>query len=450
MRGSEQSDTLSKRRGPIVDPRGVKGGANGRSSGAERPRGAGPLLVFTLLVLAALAVVPFALLRPRESSYRLLSWSAAPVTRATIAERVQSPGTVVPQDSQEVLARVDGTLDALSVREGDDVTRGQLLGRLSSPALEQARQDAREALQAAVDKRARARLDGAARRAEARSRLAAAESEVASAQTALRRAEALYAVGGESRVNVETLGNKLAAARRELNEAGRAARLAEATARLDEQGAAQALASARATLSRAEAALGRAAKRAPIAGRVVEIAARGGQDVARGGKLLTITSLQGLNIEGQVDEAAAARVNIGQTVRVSIADARFSSRVRAVAAQAVKGQNGSSVKIEVRPDDPPPKLLPGASATLDILVGERFEVPTLPRGQFLSTGDERLAYVLVGPERAERREVTFGASDAERIEVMHGLTVGERVIVGSYEAFKDKPSIQVVPSGELQ
>lgn len=96
----------------------------------------------------------------------------------------------------------------------------------------------------------------------------------------------------------------------------------------------------------------------------------------------------------------------------------------------------------------PAGLRLGSSASVEVQVADHTGVLILPRAAFLSTGGEALAYVLSG-DRAERREVSFGAQNDTQVEVVSGLQAGERVITSSYEAFKDQPSIQAPPGGEI-
>ena len=75
----------------------------------------------------------------------------------------------------------------------------------------------------------------------------------------------------------------------------------------------------------------------------------------------------------------------------------------------------------------------------------------LPRGAFITTGGERVAFVVSQDGlKAKRLEVTFGASNADLIEVTGGLKDGDRVITSSVEAFKDRTEIEVSKDGEIK
>jgi HlyD family secretion protein len=119
----------------------------------------------------------------------------------------------------------------------------------------------------------------------------------------------------------------------------------------------------------------------------------------------------------------------------------------AAQAQAAEG-GGATVPVVLNFDAVRPGLRIGASAGVEIVVGRR-EGAYLPRGPYLTTGGERLAYVVSGDE-ALRQTVVFGLIDGDRVEVRDGLTAGQRVVTSSYEAFKDREAVRLAPEGEIE
>ena len=447
---------LSKHNKPIITTKrpissATKSSATQPAVRAERPRSPYPMIAFTLIVLLALVIVPFMILRPQTSVYRLLSWTGATVTTRTISQTVTSSGVVVAQDTHEVSARSAGTLDSLEVREGDDVRVGQIIARLNAPDLEKSRRDAQTALTAAQTTAERTALEDSGAVQKARSALEGARQAVQPLETAWRDATALYKLGGETRRTVDAALQKLEDARRSLDVSQAAVRGAENLQTLNARTNARAVSAARGDLARAIENGGRAVMRSPISGRVVSVDGRVGQELRGGDRVATVTSLDRLRVDGLVDESSAANVKAGQSVRVTIDDAPYRGQVSRVASQVVKGERASTVKVEVTLLTRPQSLLPNTSANLEITVGTRKNVPSLPRGAYLSTGGELLVYALSADGRnATRRQARFGASDAEYIEILGGLQPGERIVISSYEAFKDQPQIEIAASGEIK
>ena len=284
-----------------------------------------------------------------------------------------------------------------------------------------------------------------------RDALATAQQAVSPLETAWRDAAALYKIGGESKRTVDAALQKLQDARRAVDAARAAVRARETLQTLNARAAALAVGVAQEQYERAAQDEDRAIVRAPIGGRVVSIDGRVGQQLRGGDRVATVTSLDRLRVDGLVDESSTASVKAGQPVRVTIDDAPYRGQISRVASQVTKGERGSNLKVAVELLTRPKTLLPNTSANLEITVGTRLNVASLPRGAYLTTGGELLVYVLSADgQRAERRQVRFGASDASNIEILSGLQPGERVVTSSYEAFKDQPMIEIAASGEIK
>ena len=445
-------------RGSLIGGGGIIG-AQGKLK-AERKRSQWPLLGFTLAVLTALVVVPFLILRPQESVYVVRQFTAASVTRGTIEETVSSPGTIVPKDVIDVISKA-ATVQTLKVKEGDDVFTGQELATLVSPDLEKAARDAKNALTGAEDDLAQARLQAVQSKRDAGAKLNDARADVADLERALVQAKELFSLGAEAKVGVDAARDKLTLAGREISSLERGLTDARASGELKVSAAERAFKNAGDDLKRAEANLENLVVKAPFAGRVIGLNMRAGQDVPISATLLTLADISQLIVEGNVDATSAGRVQPGQAVRVTVGDKPIVGKVIHVASQAVTGSNGATVKVEVRlfpkpemdarGNTLPSPIRPNSGAGLEITVGRKKDVPTLPRGAFITTGGERIAFVVSSDgAKAKRSEVTFGASNADLIEITSGLKDGDRVITSSVEAFKDRTEIEVSKGGEIK
>ena len=327
---------------------------------------------------------------------------------------------------------------------------GVLLARLNSPSLEGALETARASLRESQDALVQAELTAQGNLAERTADLRAAERKILPLERELGNTRELYAAGGVARIELEKLEDSLDNAQSEVVEARTALER-------DRRSGVEMLTSLKRRVQTAVQRLREAREQAAgaslksnLTGVVLEVKANAGDTVKAGELLFTVADTRRMRIEANVDETTAARVQVGQAVVLQIGQSTYPAEVSQVSPQAVTGQNGSSVPIRVRFSGPPPRLRPNISATLEITVGLKKEVLTLPRAPFLSSGGERLIYVLVSPDRAERREIRFGATSAERIEVIEGLSEGERVLTSSMEAYKDQPKIAVSPTGQLQ
>ena len=363
-------------------------------------------------------------------------------------------GTLGSGDVRPVSAATEGTVLQLLVQPGQEVRRGQALLRLSSPVLDTARLRARDALLTAQTTQRSALRTAQSALNDAQRAEKAAATALPTLRLAFQSARSLYALGGVSRLDLETAKLKVQDSERALQDAGGKTGDAAAAVQDARAGGEQRLQVARDDLKQAESALSDLTLKAPITGRVSDLNLKVGQRLTLGTVALNVASLQDVSVALQLGETLAGRVREGQPAQITVGGQTYPGEIRRVAAQASTsgGQSGGAssptVQAEAAFQKLPSGLRLGSSASVEVKVATHPGVPTLPRAAFLSTGGEALAYVLSG-DRAERREVSYGAQNDTRVEVRSGLKVGDRVIVSSYESFKDQLSIQAPRSGEL-
>lgn len=222
----------------------------------------------------------------------------------------------------DVAAVQAGRLDELWVNEGDWVVRGQLLARLQTDTLTARYHEALAA------------------RDQVRQRVVAAhalvtlrDSEVQAAQAAVAQREAELLAARQRLSRTESLAERGAASRQELDDdrarvrttdAARLAALAHvqsavaavAAAQADVAGAQAAVAAAEATLARASTDLADAELRAPRDGRVQFVLAQPGEVVAAGGRVISLIDLTDVYMTFFLPEAVAGRMALGSDVRL--------------------------------------------------------------------------------------------------------------------------------------
>lgn len=421
-----------------------------RPKGEKRRRGL-PMVLFVVGTLAVLVAVPFFLLRPRADVYLLRSYETATVAAGTLLEYERGTGTLVPRLRRSLLAPGEGVLAEWRVAEGDSVREGDSLGSLRSPDLqdevsaqEQALEDARRALETLV-------LEQAVAVREAADTRLTLQGTLTEATRTLSTTQRLFDIGAASAAELEAAQAAEEAARQAVENAeANEATTAESRA-LAQRGAEAAIERAERALAAAREQAAALTLRAPITGRVLELPVAVGDSVEDGALLVTLASPNDLRVEASLDEAAARAVGAGQRANITVAGQTFKGSVTQVAAQAQAGTEGgaATVPVVLTFDRVPRGLRIGASTAVEIEVGRRENALYLPRGPYLTTGGERLAYVVTG-EEALRQTVLFGLIDGERVEVVDGLSEGQRVVVSSYEAFIDRETVNLAPEGEIQ
>jgi len=253
------------------------------------------------LLMIALGIAGFLLLKatrpePAEVSATERSWlvqvQKVNPTRATPVLPLY--GEVVAPDLQTITATLAGRIDRLPVREGKQVSEGDLLIALDSADIEPVLAQARAQV---ADLEAQVRSEQVRYRNDQRS----LESEKAILDNARRQFERIQSLVERNLASRESLEAATdALARAELTLRIRERAIAEHPARL--QSLEARLSQARASLSSAELDGERAVSTAPFDGMVTNLQVAAGDQVSRNQALLSIYPIQGLEVRARVPQ----------------------------------------------------------------------------------------------------------------------------------------------------
>ena len=315
--------------------------------------------------------------------------AAANPTPAVVAESVvTAKGNIVPNQFARLSFGVSGTVVRVFAKENDKVRAGDAIAELDSRDLRLQAQNARDALNVAAKMLAQAKTPATPEEisaAEANLRTARAndakvksgvsgpelqiaQANLAKAQAAVAQAQAAYdRIGGASNPEIgmtpqaltlqqATLDYQIAKASHELKLKEDSAALAAAEAAVlnaqavlnaKKNGAHPAdlavldarVQQARTALEQAETALAKTVLTAPFDGTLTHLALRQGESVSAGAIIATIADTSRWRVETtDLDEWGAARVKVGQSVKVTVsalANKVLASKVMNIASQAV-------------------------------------------------------------------------------------------------------------------
>ena len=73
-------------------------------------------------------------------------------------------------------------------------------------------------------------------------------------------------------------------------------------------------------------------------------------------------------------------------------------------------------------------LLPGMSATIDVVLSERESAIAVPSEAVFAEGSQALVYVVQDDGSVKRQPVVLGTRQADLVEVREGLSVGQRIV----------------------
>jgi len=378
------------------------------------------------------------------------------VTRHSITQTVTASGVVDPQTQVKISPEVSGEITYIGVEEGQRVTRGQVLVRISPASFSAERDEAR----AAID-----------------------QAKARQAQTLAQRLRA-----EADRDRTQQLFDRTLSSKQELETAQSQVRIAQA----EETAARYAVQQAQASYRRITESLNKTTITAPISGVVTKLNSKVGEKVVgaiqmSGTEIMTIADLGVIEAVVDVSENDVVQVSIGDVAEVevdAIPGQKFKATVSRIA-NSPKQQGLSSAEqvtnfeVRLRFDNPDERFRPGMTATATIETDKRANVLAVPiqsvttrseqvkrdegdesdvRNTTLerarSTAQDRpkpVVFVRVGDSVA-MRPVETGLRDNQYIEITKGLREGEVVISGTYKAIskdlqagskvKDAPKMQ--------
>lgn len=315
---------------------------------------------------------------PAAASMLAGDTETAVVVAEVVTVHEEATGTVQAEHRTTVSSRILATIDAILVRAGDAVRRGDPLVQLDAVELHARVEEAQRGLDAA----------------NANLRRRAADFE---------RAQRLVRDGVMSRSEFDQ---------------------AEAAARVAEAERDQAIE----VLTRARINVGYATITSPVSGKVVDRLADPGDTASPGMPLLSLYDPSALRIEVPVRESLVARLRLGAEIEVRIGDraASVTAIVDEIVPQAEPGSRTFLVKLRLPPRE---DVYAGMFGRILIPAGER-ERLLVPRAAIERVGQLEFATVVDAAGAAVRRLVRVGRGTASgAYEVLSGLAAGERVVV---------------------
>jgi len=355
-----------------------------------------------------------------------VSVQTAVVARQDLQAKVTANGKVQAQKKVDISATIPGQVTQLAVREGDIVTKGQLLLQIDAVNPRAAARSSEFSMQALLRD-----LDGG------RFTRDQAKADAARAEENYRGGVIPEATLQQARTAAATAEASLSAVERRVDQA-------------------------RATLEGAQDNLAKTTVRSPIDGIVTarrveegEVAVIGVQN-SPGTVLLTISDMSVVEPEMEVDETSIPSVTVGQEAVIRIdayPNQTFKGTVTEVGSSPILTASQTEAikfKVKIRIDNPPKGIRPGLSVQADILTGFAAQAVTIPiqalvlreiehkAGEQPARGaprDEEGVWV-VDAGKVRFQALKTGLLGELSFEVKDGLTGGETIVTGPFRALR--------------
>lgn len=356
----------------------------------------------------------------------------AKARKGTITRTITGAGKVQASTTVKISSNLSGDLVELAVKDGDRVTKGQVLGKID-----------RRRFEASVN--------------QARASQNAAKSDIQVSEVEAQRSAAEYG-------RVEGLVTKGLASAAELDQA----RAAKETAEARLAGARQRYEQATAVYDEAANNLSKTTLVSPIDGNVIELSREVGERV-RGSDfsedvVMTIAALNAMEVKIEVGEHEVVHLKPGQPSEVTV-DAlegeAFQGSVVEIAQKALIKNQGTEAEVTTFPvtvalDSRPPGVLPGMSSEVRISSETHSDAVLVPI-QAVTVRSEKLlpdykppveggaitakrkteslakvVFVVDADNKAQVRRVRTGIASETELEITEGLQEGDRIVEGPY------------------
>ena len=402
----------------------------------DRPRDAeSPLSVRRIVWVASalLAILVFIavdrLWLRAQDGIELADFVTADVQRGALSIEVQGAGALEPVSERWITAAVQGTVEEVLVRAGQEVARGGEIVRLANPQFRRQLTQARLALAEIEADHRRHAADATDRGLAAEARLLEVQADRdeqelrLEAQAELRERNAVSEIDFRSQqIRTEQAKTRAEFERRRFEElkgalrAGREASEARVGAR-------------RAALDEAQAELASLIVTARVPGTLRELFVEAGAHVAAGAQVARLVDTSSLLAVVRIPEFYASNLTPGQGAVATV----LNSDVAGVVSRVDPAVTQGTVAIDIELAGPlPTGARPDLSVRATITVAELRDVVYVRRP--LHVRDHTTADVFVLDENrslATRTVVRFGMGTLKQVEIVQGLQEGDTLLLGN-------------------
>lgn len=450
------------------------------------------------LIIAVSILIVFAIIGKKAGwigGEKLKEVAVEKVEKRDIVETVSASGKIQPEIAVKISPDVSGEIVELNVKEGDRVTKGQLLVRIMP-----------DIYQSYLDRSVAALNSSKASVENAKSRLVQARSQFERARTTYERNQKLFNEKLISANEWEGIKSAFEVAKAEVDAAEQSVSASDYGVR-----------SAEASVKEAQDNLRKTSIFAPVDGTISKLNVEKGERVVgttqfAGTEIMTLANLNEMEVSVDVNENDIVRVNVGDTASVEV-DAYLGKKFEGVVTEVANSANTSGISVdqvtnftvkirilrdsyeEIRDPERPNKAVfnPGMSATVDIMTKQTSGVLSVPiqavttrdtlgkssdsksrdkeKRDSEDNGDVRVVEGKKDDKKSEKQStviecvflvkegkvvmtpVEIGIQDNNYIEIKKGLALGQEVVTAPYSSIskllKDGDAVKIVKKEDL-
>lgn len=373
-----------------------------------------------------------------EESVSASRLRTATVERGDFVRDVTVQGRVVAAVSPTLYASQNGTI-TFEVDAGDSVNEGDVLAHIDSPEMRNSLLQEQSRLNSLLVEFDRQRITSQQEQLENQKSLDSAAIALKAAERELDRVQRAFELGAVNEVELDRARDNLETSQvlhkhAELDFALDIDRL-----EFEQQTRRLLVEQQQLLVSDLERQVNELTLVSPVTGIVGNLLVNQKTNVARNQPVLSVVDLTAFEVEIQVPEAYVADLAIGMAAEVRTGTIAHNATLVAVSPEIVANQVSSRLRFT---DAAPDSLRQNQRLTTRILLEEKQDVVMVQRGQFVESGNGRIAYV-VRDSIAYRTPIVMGATSLSHIEILEGLSPGDTIVVSSTDLFNSADTVLI-------
>jgi membrane fusion protein, multidrug efflux system len=336
----------------------------------------------------------------------------ATAARGSVAQQLVVVGNLIGDATVSVVPRAAGRLEAIYVRLGDPVSRGQRIAKIEDYELQEQVKQQEAGLEVS--------------RATIRQR----EADLQLAETNAERSRNLYARQLLPKQTLDDTEARYQAAIAQLDLAR--AQNTQSVARLDEL---------RFNLANTVVV-------SPVNGFVARRAVDAGAFVGQNAAIADVVDISRVRLVANIVEKDLKQIQTGDMTRVEV-DAfpgeMFSGRIARVAPVLDPATRTAPIEVEI--PNAGYRLKPGMYTRVTVTTDERKDALVVPTNAVVDYTGRRGVFVASADGTVSFRPVRIGIEESEQIEILEGVAEGDRVVTIGAAALRDGDRVMLAGAG---
>jgi HlyD family secretion protein len=407
-----------------------------------------------VLGLISIAVLAYVTLAPTVSNWSNsdVSISAQRVRLATVTQGdfvrdLSVQGRVVAAVSPKLYSPAQGTI-SFEIDAGDTVLKGQVLATIDSPELTNQLKQEQSALQRLQMELDRQKIQSSKQALVNQKAVDLAKVSLTAADREKRRADKAFSSQSISQIDYEKAQDDLENARLVYKHSVKDAELNLESLEFEVKTKRLFVERQKLLVTELSRQVEELTLRSPVNGLVGNLSAEQKNQVAKNQAILSVVDLSEFEIEVDIPESYADDLAIGMAAEINLNGETYSAKLVTISPEIENNQVTGRVRFTSLSEDPegavsqPQGLRQNQRLTTRILMENKQNVLMVQRGQFLETGNGRVAYI-VKNDMAQRTPIATGARSLSSVEVLNGLSVGDIIIVSGTDQFNGAQSVLI-------